>query len=94
MNSNEFIDFKSKIINDHLVNMSDEEKLYEMQNLLLQSLINQSDYNQIKTLIIENLYQSTKSTKERLLEIKKYLKDKLIDEIEYNQIRGKILDDL
>ena len=94
MNSNEFIDFKSKIINDHLVNMSDEDKLYEMQNLLLQSLINQSDYNQIKTLIIENLYQSTKSTKERLLEIKKYLKDKLIDEIEYNQIRGKILDDL
>ena len=94
MNSNEFIDFKSKIINDHLTNMTDEDKLYEIQNLLLQSLINQSDYNQIKTLIIENLYQSTKSTKERLLEIKKYLKDKLIDEIEYNQIRGKILDDL
>ena len=65
-----------------------------MKHDLLQSLINQSDYNQIKTLIIENLYQSTNSTKERLLEIKKYLKDKLIDEIEYNQIRGKILDDL
>ena len=64
MNSNEFIDFKSKIINDHLTNMTDEDKLYEIQNLLLQSLINQSDYNQIKTLIIENLYQSTKSTKE------------------------------
>ena len=31
MNSNEFIDFKSKIINDHLTNMTDEDKLYEIK---------------------------------------------------------------